>query len=96
MCLAAGLDGIEKGMTPPEEITENIYLMNAQERETRGILNLPGSLDEALVEMQKDPVVMDALGPHVAAAFLECKQAECEEYRTRVSSWEREKYLIAY
>ena len=32
VCLAAGLDGIEKGMTPPAEITENIYAMDAAAR----------------------------------------------------------------
>ena len=28
VCLAAGLDGIEKGMVPPAEITENIFAMD--------------------------------------------------------------------
>ena len=30
MCLNAGLDGIERGLTPPDEITENIYDMDAK------------------------------------------------------------------
>ena len=33
---------------------------------------------------------------HVAANYLEGKKKEWEEYRTRVSSWEREKYIINY
>ena len=35
VCLAAGLDGIEKGMTPPEEITENIFAMSPAERQAK-------------------------------------------------------------
>ena len=48
VCLAAGLDGIEKGMTPPAEITENIFAMDAATRAAKGIDSLPGSLIEAV------------------------------------------------
>ena len=80
VCLAAGLDGIEKGMVPPAEITEN----------------MPGSLEEAIRAMESDQLVLDTLGAHVAENYLEGKKKEWEEYRTRVSSWEREKYIINY
>ena len=40
--------------------------------------------------------ILDALGEHVAANYIEGKKKEWEEYRTRVSSWEREKYIINY
>lgn len=96
VCLAAGLDGIEKGMTPPEEITENIFAMNAKARKAHGIESLPGSLDEAIRCMEADPLILEALGPHVANNYLEGKQKEWDEYRTRVSSWEREKYIVTY
>lgn len=36
VCLAAGLDGIEKKMTPPAEITGNIFAMSPAEREAKG------------------------------------------------------------
>ena len=96
VCLAAGLDGIEKGMTPPAEITENIFKMDREARAARGIDNLPGSLEEAIRAMESDQLVLDTLGAHVAENYLEGKKKEWEEYRTRVSSWEREKYIINY
>ena len=96
VCLAAGLDGIEKGMTPPPEITENIFEMDAAARSDRGIGSLPGSLEEAIKAMQADQLVMDTLGTHVAENYIEGKMKEWDEYRTRVSSWEREKYIINY
>ena len=43
VCLAAGLDGIEKGLVPPAEITENIFAMDQAARDARGIDSLPGS-----------------------------------------------------
>ena len=39
---------------------------------------------------------MDTLGQHVAENYIEGKWKEWDEYRTRVSSWEREKYIVIY
>ena len=96
VCLAAGLDGIEKGMTPPPEVTDNIFAMSPATRKRRGIEALPGSLDEALECLEKDKLILDTLGEHVADNYIAGKKKEWEEYRTRVSSWEREKYIINY
>ncbi len=96
VCLAAGLDGIERFMTPPSEVTENLYEMDEAGRRAKGIEDLPGDLNEALELMQQDQLVMDTLGPHVGQAYLDSKKAEWEEYRAHVSDWEREKYIIAY
>ncbi len=96
VCLAAGLDGIEKGMTPPEEVTENIFAMSPAERQAKGIEALPGSLEEALIAMKQDKLVMDTLGRHVSSQYIAGKEAEWDEYRTRVSSWERDKYMMNY
>ena len=96
VCLAAGLDGIERFMTPPSEVTENLYEMDEAGRRAKGIEDLPGDLNEALELMQQDQLVMDTLGPHVGQAYLDSKKAEWEEYRAHVSGWEREKYIIAY
>ncbi len=96
VCLLAGLDGIEKGMAPPPEISDNIFAMPPAERERRGIQALPGSLEQALACMQEDALVMQALGPHVSGQYLAGKRAEWQEYCTRVSSWELDKYMINY
>ena len=96
VCLAAGLDGIEKGLTPPPEITENIFDMTPATRRRRGIDALPGSLEEALTAMKRDRLVMETLGQHVSSQYIAGKEAEWDEYRTRVSSWERDKYMINY
>lgn len=96
VCLAAGLDGIEKGLTPPAEITENIFTMDAAARERNGIASLPGSLEEAISALKNDELIKDTLGEHVMAQYISGKEAEWNEYRTRVSNWEIDKYFIAY
>lgn len=96
VCLASGLDGIEHFMTPPSEVTENLYDMDEAGLKAHGIETLPGSLHEALELMQGDKLVMDTLGEHVAQAYIDCKEREWAEYCAHVSTWEREKYIIAY
>ena len=96
VCLAAGLDGIEKGMTPPEEITENIFAMDDAERAARGIKSLPGSLLEAVEALEADELVCETLGTHVTPQYVEGKKKEWDAYRTHVSAWEIENYLVTY
>jgi glutamine synthetase len=96
VCLAAGLDGIEKGMTPPAEITENIFAMSAQARADKGIESLPGSLLEAVECMKQDALICETLGEHVVEQYCEGKMREWDEYRTHVSTWEVGKYIINY
>lgn len=96
VCLAAGLDGIEHFMTPPSEVTENLYDMDEAGLKAHGIETLPGDLYEAVELMKQDKLIMDTLGEHVAQAYIDCKDKEWAEYRAHVSDWEREKYIIAY
>ena len=96
VCLAAGLDGIKRGLTPPRSTDENIYDMTQEERIAQGIDNMPGSLMEALDAMRADQLVCDTLGSHIVEKYTEHKSADWYEYCTRVSSWEIEKYLYRY
>ena len=96
VCLAAGLDGIEKGMTPPEETTENIFAMDAETRAAKGLDSLPGSLSESVDAMEKDAVVAEALGRHIFDYYTAGKRREWDDYRTAVSDWEIAKYIITY
>ncbi|OQB00423.1 MAG: Glutamine synthetase [Chloroflexi bacterium ADurb.Bin222] len=91
--LAAGLDGIEKGLTPPEMVNEDLYHFDEEELQRRGIGTLPGTLAEALDELEKDEVILKALGGSIIETFLRAKRAEWEEYRIQVTPWELERYL---
>ena len=46
--------------------------------------------------MEEDELVMRTLGPHVADKYIHGKKTEWEEYSTRVSSWEVDRYLLLY
>jgi len=91
--LAAGLKGIEEGLTPPEPIEEDIYHMTEAERESRGISSLPGSLKEAIDLTAGSSLVREALGDHVFEKFIENKLIEWDDYRMHVTDFELNKYL---
>src|SRR5881409_219733 len=94
--LAAGLDGIESKLLPPDPVDKNIFEMSHRERRKYRIDELPWDLHEALETLEKDPVVRDALGPHIYERFVEAKREEWQEYIGRVSEWEVEGYLAQY
>jgi glutamine synthetase len=94
--LAAGLDGIEKGITPPPAIQRNIYHMSVRDRRRHKIKELPGTLREAVAEMRRDAVIRKALGEHVYDHFIDAKTREFDEYRIAVHGWELRQYLAEY
>ncbi len=91
--LAAGLEGIEKGLEPPEPVEENVYEMTAEQRRKRGISTLPASLLEAIQLTEKSELVRKALGDHVFEAFIQNKKIEWDQYRTQVTDYELKRYL---
>jgi len=92
--LAAALDGIDKGMTPPKPLNNvNVYHLSEDDRKRMKIPSLPGSLSEALRELATDKVLQEALGPITYEAFTRAKWADVEESRTHVTDWEIERYL---
>jgi glutamine synthetase len=94
--LSAALDGIDNKWTPPAPLNNiNVYHLDEAERAKMGISSLPGSLAEALGELEKDAVVRAALGKNVYEAFVRAKWAEWDEFRINVTDWEVERYLEA-
>jgi len=92
--LSAAMDGIEKTMTPPKPLNNvNIYSLSMEERAAMGIRQLPGSLLEALNELEKDEVIKNSLGNEMYDAFMRAKRAEWDEYRIFVTDWEKQRYL---
>ena len=70
--------------------------MDDAARAAQNIGVLPETLKDALDAMEQDRLIMDVLGEHVARHYIQGKRKEWNEYQTRVSSWELEKYLVTY
>lgn len=93
VCLAAGLDGIENQITPPEEVKENVFEMRLSQKAKLGIESLPADLGESIKELEKDEYLKEILGAHISEKYVEAKKAEWMNYRTQVTAWEINEYL---
>ena len=94
--LAAGMDGIRRGLTPPPMVESNIYELSPAELAAQGIRCLPASLSEALDALEADKLITDALGSHAATNYIKAKRLEWEEYASAVHQWEADRYLTRY
>ncbi|CAG9607557.1 type I glutamate--ammonia ligase [Pseudoneobacillus rhizosphaerae] len=89
---SAGLDGIEQELDVLAPINEDIFHMTDEERAFKGIDNLPGSLVEALQELESGVIASKTLGEHVYSEYVSLKKAEWNSYRSAVHAWEIENY----
>ena len=96
LCLAAGLDGIKKGLKPAPAYDENVFALSDEELHAKGIKCLPGSLAEAIAAAEADPFIKETLGNHVYSNYISGKKAEWDSYKTSVSQWEINHYMINY
>ena len=94
--LQAGLDGIKNNLEVEPETVANIFAMTDKEREEAGIDNLPNNLYEAVNFMKESELAKAALGEHIYENYVEAKEAEWDDYRTKVHDWEIENYLNRY
>ena len=94
--IAAGLDGVKRGLVPPPAVDGNIYSMTAAQRKKQKIEMLPTSLESALTELKKDKLICQTLGEHILEKYVEAKELEWLNYKTRISQWEIEEYLSKY
>jgi len=88
--IAAGLDGVEKGLEAPEDTEFDVFELSEEEIEAKGIKLLPGDLHEAIKTFEESELMREVMGEQVFKYLLANKRAEWEAYRTRVSTWEIE------
>lgn len=96
VCLAAGLDGLKRKLEPPASVDNNIFDMTEEERNACGIESLPGTLMEAVEELEKDAFIKKVLGEHIAERYIAAKKSEWASYRAQVTDWEINHYLLKY
>jgi len=94
--IAAGLDGIARGLDPGPPVNKNIFDMSHREKRRLRIDDLPLDLRDAVAAMKKDTLVREALGDHIFNHFVAAKLAACQEFDATVHPWEVERYLARY
>lgn len=94
--LAAGLDGVEKKLSPGSPVDKNIYKMSERERARLKIKSLPANLNDAVDLLEKSKLLKDALGEHIFSHFITAKRAEWHKYISQVHQCELDWYLTEY
>lgn len=84
--LAAGLDGIERGLNPGQRLDINMY---TEGHKAEGAEKLPLNLLDALRELEADTTLANSLGAETVAAFLKLKHADWTDYTRELTAWER-------
>jgi glutamine synthetase len=86
--LAAGLQGIEKGLTPPAPVRSNAYDLPADTAPP-----LPRTLTESIERLATSELARDWFGEEFVADYVTMRRWEVERYNRVVTAWERERYL---
>ncbi len=94
--IAAGLDGIERGLKLPVAADDDLFALSLAEVLARGIAPLPQDLGAALHALAADEVVSGALGPLLSGQFLQLKREEFNAHARHVSDWELQRYAAAF
>jgi glutamine synthetase len=79
--LAAGLDGVERGLEPPPPTREVAYLDD-------GAPKLPTTLPGALDALEKDDILLGYLGEEFVKLFLAVKRFEVEKARQSLAEFD--------
>lgn len=94
--LAAGLDGIKNQIAPGEPVEIDPGNYSDEERAQRGIRRLPTTLDEALDELERDQVLLEAMGPLLASSYIAVKRNESAFFKDKSAQEETEQHFYKY
>jgi glutamine synthetase len=95
--LASGLDGIERGIVPPDPTDKDLYESGVVMK------SLPGSLELALKELKGSSIMRKELGDSAVDTLVALRKREWKNYidstgnpgSSEITEWEIERYLQA-
>src|SRR5262249_8732678 len=94
--IAAGLDGLERGLEPPEPVEVDPATIPEAEREAVGIVRLPATQADALEALAVDDVLTSALGPVLTESYLAVRRSEWAAYSEGDEAFEQQGHFSKY
>jgi glutamine synthetase len=94
--LAAGLDGLERGLDLPEPVDVDPATIPDDERARRGIVRLPATQAEALDALAADALLLSTLGSVLAESYLAVRRSEWEAYSAGDAAFEQQGHFEKY
>jgi glutamine synthetase len=94
--IAAGLDGLRKGLDPGEPVKDDPGLWSDDDRARRHIDPVPRSLQSALEALGRDAVLLDALGAPLAGSYMAVRRGEWDALKDLSPSDQAQQHLLKY
>jgi glutamine synthetase len=94
--IAAGLDGLERGLELPEPVEVDPATIDEAERSARGIDRLPATQEEALDALERDEALVEALGPVLAGSYLAVRRSEWAVYSLQDADFAQRGHFLKY
>ncbi len=94
--IAAALDGIKRELDPGDPVDQDPANMSDAERQRRGIRRFPTSALEALDELERDEVLLAAMGRPLADEYMKVRRAEATAYGAQDDAFELENHFFKY
>jgi glutamine synthetase len=98
--IAAGMDGIARGLDPGGPCEFNLLQLGEEEVAELGLRTMPMTLWHALEHLERDDVLRDGLGKTPQGDYLDyfvaTKRSEVRSSHAEVTPWELDRYLQAF
>jgi glutamine synthetase len=78
--IAAGLDGMERELEAPEPLSVDPATLSDREREAAGAHRYPATLQDSIEALERDQVLVEALGDLLARSYLAVRRSEWGAY----------------
>ena len=94
--MAAALDGIDRQLDPGDPVDVDPGNLSEDELKRRGIRRFPETALEALDELERDAILVAALGEPLAVEYLKVRRAEAAAYAEHDEAFELENHFFKY
>jgi glutamine synthetase len=94
--IAAGLDGIQRRLQLPPPVTVDPHTMDEKARQAIGGDRLPQSLKEAVGNLKRDRVLMEALGERLATSYIAVKELDIDAFAGADEAFEFRQHIYKY
>jgi len=94
--IAAGLDGLRKGLDPGAPVESDPGLLSDDERARGRILPVPRRLIDAVEALERDPLLLQTLGPELAQSFTAVRRGEWDALKDLPPDAQALQHLLKY
>jgi glutamine synthetase len=94
--IAAGLDGIERKLPLAPAVTVDPHTLSESERSKIGADRLPTSLRDAIANLKRDEVLLDALGERLSTSYIAVKELDIDAFANADEAFEFRQHIYKF